>query len=155
MKGEGIKVERTPSNHMEVEGELCKLFYQRFGKAALPIIEAVFGEWGRFLGEKMGSKLPSRDFCSVVRAHIQPALEREPKPEILESSPSRVELKVFACPYHLEGKGRELCQAMMAMDREIIKAAAEVQVKMSLPRSIAAGDGWCHGIFESCGSRSD
>jgi len=152
MGDEVMGLESRPTNHMEVEGELCKLFYAKFGNAALPVIEAVFTAWGQFLGERLKNQLPSRDFKDVVEAHIKPALQREPKPEIVELSPDRVELKIFVCPYHLNGYGKELCEAVMAMDRAIISTASDVEVKMSLPKSLAAGDEWCHGIFERGGT---
>nr|HID57627.1 hypothetical protein [Desulfobacterales bacterium] len=139
--------ERRPQSHMEVEGLLCKNFYKRFGKAVLPMIEEVFRQWGRVLGERMKKKLGDVDFKTAVLTYIKPATKREPKAEIIEATEKRVELKVYACPYILNGQGQELCEAMMAMDREIINAIIKDEVRLELPKTLAKGDDYCHAIL--------
>ena len=133
----------SPTNHMEVEGELCKFFYRRFGQEALPIIEAVFYKWGLVLGERMKAKLPNTDLKTAIQAYIKPVLDREPKPELIELSDERAELKVFTCPYRLDNAGAALCKAMMAMDRAIIETLMGQGVKLEIRCSLANGDGYC------------
>jgi hypothetical protein len=137
-----------PSNHMEVEGELCKLFYQKFGQEALPIIKAVFHEWGIAIGERMRAKMPEVDFKTAIEAYLKPVLDREPKPEIIESSDKRFEGKFFICPYRLNGAGRPLCEAMTTMETAVLETLTGEGVENRLLKTVAApGDEYCHGVF--------
>ena len=52
-----------PTNHMEVEGNLCKLFYRKFGEEALPIIGAVFRQWGIILVENFKTVAAGDECC--------------------------------------------------------------------------------------------
>jgi len=132
---------------MEVEGELCKLFYQKFGQEALPIIAAVFRQWGLVIGERMRAKMPEVDFKAAIEAYLKPVLGREPKPEIIELSEKRIEIKVFTCPYRLKDAGKELCEAMTAMDRAVIESLVKEEIKFEVTKTMAAGDEFCGGIF--------
>jgi hypothetical protein len=139
-----------PTNHMEVEGELCKLFYQRFGQEALPTISAVFHEWGLVLGERMRAKIPQANPKSTMEVYLKPVMEREPRPEI-KLSEKRIEMKVFTCPYRLKGAGRELCEAMTSMDRAMVEALLpedmKERIRVELLETVAAGDECCHAII--------
>jgi predicted hydrocarbon binding protein len=151
MNAEKEKPETTvsrPANHMEVEGELSKLFYQRFGDGALPIIEAVFREWGMALGETLKAKSPVRGLKAAVETYVAPAMAREPKPEILESSDKRFEGKFFTCPYRLNAAGRPLCEAMIAMDKAMVETLAGEELEVQLVKTLAApGDECCHAVI--------
>jgi len=136
-----------PQSHMEVQGVLCKTFYEKFGKEALPIIEDVFRRWGKVLGERMKQKLGDMDFKTAALTYIEPALHRKPKAEIIKATDTRVEMKAYACPYLLNGQGKEICEAMMAMDSEIIGTIIKDKIRLELPKSLAMGDEYCHGIF--------
>ena len=137
-----------PANHMEVEGELCKLFYQRFGDKALPIIEAVFREWGIVIGEGLRAKVPAGDLKAAVETYLRPTMAREPKPEIIEATNEKVELKVFTCPYRLNGAGRPLCEAMTAMDKAAIGTLVGAEIEIKPFKTLAApGDECCHGVI--------
>lgn len=137
-----------PTTHMEVEGELCKLFYNKFGKEALPLITRAFRDWGLVLGERLKAKIPQADFKTAVEAYLKPVMDREPPPEIISSSEDKVELKVYTCPFALKDAGQELCEAMMAMDRAILESIIGDDAEMELPRSVAAGDDHCLGIIK-------
>jgi hypothetical protein len=137
------------TNHMEVEGELCKLFYEKFGSEALPLIASVFERWGTFLGERMRAKLGELGLKDAAEAYLKPAMEREPKPEILELSDERVMVKIFICPYRLYGAGRPLCEAMMAMDAATIRAMmGGKELEGEFPKSLAAGDECCLAVMK-------
>ena len=136
------KVSR-PANHMEVEGELCKLFYQRFGNEALPIIEAVFHEWGITIGERLKAKMPARGLKAAIETYMAPVMDREPKPEIIECSDKKFEANIFTCPYRLNGAGRPLCEAMTAMDRAILEALIKGEVENRVLKTLADPGGEC------------
>lgn len=137
----------TPTNHMEVEGELCKLFYKKFGDEALPIIQAVFREWGLYIGQRRKAQMQGEGLKAAAETHLRPALEREPKPEIIELSDERVEIKVFTCPYCLKGWGRPLCAAMEAMDGAIMETLLGREIAGGQLEVIAAGDECCHSVI--------
>ena len=136
-----------PTSHTEVEGELCKRFYNKFGQEALPIIEDVFREWGTVLGEKRKAKMPKVDLRAAIEAYFGPALNREPKPKIIEPCEGRIELHNFVCPYCLNGAGRELCQAMMAMDRAMLETLLGDEIDYEVPKTVADGDEYCLGVI--------
>ncbi len=137
-----------PVNHMEVEGELCKLFYQRFGDEALPIIEAVFHEWGTVIGEGLKAKVPAGELKVAAETYLKPTVAREPKPKIIEATNERFEIKVFTCPYRLNGAGRLLCEAMSAMDKAAIETLVGAKVEMKQIKTLAAPeDECCHGVI--------
>ncbi|MBI4774379.1 MAG: L-2-amino-thiazoline-4-carboxylic acid hydrolase [Deltaproteobacteria bacterium] len=138
---------RQPQSHMEVEGLLCKKFYEKYGDKALPVIRDVFQQWGEVQGKKMKKKLGDMDFKTAVLTYVDPATKREPKAEIIEAKDDRVEIKVYACPYILDGHGRDLCEAMMAMDSEIIRAIVPGRIELELRSTLAAGDPCCHAVF--------
>jgi len=136
------------TNHMEVEGELCKLFYQKFGDEALPIVSSVFRRWGAYLGERRKEKLGGKlDFKAAVEAQMKPAMEREPKPEIIEFSDERVEIKIHLCPYRLKGGIKPLCEAMEEMDRAVIQSISKDNIETEIIESLANDDECCHAIY--------
>ena len=137
------------TNHMEVEGELCELFYRRFGDEALPIVRSVFKRWGDYLGDRRREKLGGRvDFEAAVEAQMKPAMEREPKLEIIASSDERVEIKVHVCPYRLRGGIKPLCDAMEEMDRAILQSICKEDIELEIVGSLANDDECCHGIYK-------
>ena len=137
-----------PTNHMEVEAELCKLFYKKFGEEALPIIRAVFREWGLHLGQRRKAEMEGEGLKAACETFLKPALQREPKPEIIELSDERLEMKIFACPYHLKGWGRELCEAMEEMDGATMATLVGRELAGQHLKVIAAGDECCHVVME-------
>jgi hypothetical protein len=136
-----------PQNHMEVEALLCKKFFEKFGDEALPVIREVFKQWGKVQGERLKSKLGDLDFKTAVLTYVEPATKREPKAIIVEATDNRVEMKVYACPYLLNGYGQDLCEAMMAMDSEIIRALVPGKIKQELSETLASGHDCCHAII--------
>jgi predicted ArsR family transcriptional regulator len=137
------------TNHMEVEGELCKLLYQKFGHEALPIVSSVFRRWGAYLGEKRREKLGGKvDFKAAVEAQMKPAMEREPKPEIIEFSDERVEIRIHLCPYRLKGNIAPLCEAMEEMDRAILQSICKDNIETEIIESLANDDECCHAILK-------
>ncbi len=136
------------TNHMEVEGELCKLFYHKFGDEALPIVRSVFTRWGAYLGERRREKLGGKvDFKAAVEAQMKAAMERELKPEIIEFSDERVEIKIHLCPYRLKGGIKPLCEAMEEMDRAVIQSISKDNIETEIIESLANDDECCHAIY--------
>ena len=136
-----------PSNHMELEGELCKLFYRRFGEGALPIIAEVFRSWGLVLGRRTKDKLSNVSFKVALEAYFQPVTAREPKPEIIEFTEKKAKVKVFNCPYRLNGAGIALCEAMTSMDRAFLEVLLDGNIELELRESLASGDPYCLAIL--------
>jgi predicted hydrocarbon binding protein len=134
---------------MEVEGELCKLFYHKFGAEALPIVRSVFKAWGTYLGERRSEKLGGKmDFKAAVEAQMKPAMDREPKPEIIEFSDERVEIKIRMCPYRLKGGIKPLCDAMEEMDRAVLQSICRDNLEVEVIESLANDDDCCHAIYK-------
>lgn len=136
-----------PTNHMEVEGNLCRLFYEKFGDEALPLIESVFHNWGVILGQSMRAKMPSHSPKAALEFYLKPAMNREPRPIMKELPGNRLMVRVFTCPYRLQGAGEALCHAMMAMDRAMLDTAAGIKLEWKYTKLIAVGDDCCEGII--------
>jgi hypothetical protein len=108
----------------------------------------VFKRWGDYLGDGRREKLGGRvDFEAAVEAQIKPAMEREPKLEIIASSDERVEIRVHVCPYRLKGGIKPLCEAMDEMDRAILQSISKENIELEIVGSLPSDDKCCHGIY--------
>lgn len=144
-----VKVDEIPTDHMKVQGELCKLFYRRWGREALPIIRMVFFEFGKHVGRKIKDRCKTDDFKILCFSYLAPSLERsgEAKLEVKENS---IRIRTTVCPWNLKNKGRELCEALMEMDRGILETIGNGKFKSELTKTTAAGDDYCEAIIQKC-----
>jgi predicted hydrocarbon binding protein len=72
--------------------------------------------------------------------------------EIVELSDDKIHFKGSKCPLGIEGTSRELCEAMMGLDKSWMSAFLGQEVQIKVLKSVAAGDKICE-VIESKSQR--
>jgi predicted hydrocarbon binding protein len=142
-----MMTDKIPTDHMEVQGELCKLFYKRWGKDALPIIKNVFFEFGKHIGRRIKDECRTDDFKILCFSYLAPAMKRSKEAKLLDVEENLMRIRTSVCPWSLENTSRELCEAMMEMDRGILDTISNGKFKSELTKTTAAGDEYCEAII--------
>ena len=68
--------------------------------------------------------------------------------DIIELTDTIFHIKGYRCNLGLKDTYRELCVAMMAMDRGIFEGATGEKIDLKILRSLAAGDSCCEIVFQ-------
>ena len=127
---------------------LCRLIYKEFGKNTLPVIEGVCFKLGTADGKRMRNNLSNSCFKSVCEMFNESARKHGLYPEVIELSEKKRHTKFYCpCPLGLENNGRELCEAMMALDWGLFEAAMEGKVNLKILKTLAAGDPYCEVMW--------
>jgi hypothetical protein len=138
-------IDNLPKNATEAQGLLIKAFYDKCGDEILPVIDDILGRQGRALGLRAKSKLPDCCLSTVAAAFMK---NFDPKTvEVISVSDEKFHILGTKCPFGLENTSRQLCEAVMAIDRELFSAATEGKTKMEITKTRAAGDPVCNTIF--------
>ncbi|MDD5711610.1 MAG: hypothetical protein PHY31_02500 [Smithellaceae bacterium] len=138
--------EKLPRNPIEAQGLLIKAFYARFGAAALPVIAEICGLQGKALGEKIKAKLPDQKLSTVASAFAR-SFDQD-YVHIAELNDRRFQFQGTGCPFGLEGTDRNLCEAVMMIDREYFRAAVSPKMKLTVIKTRAGGDPFCDTLYE-------
>jgi predicted hydrocarbon binding protein len=133
--------------YMTDTGALCKAFYEKYGKEVLPIITAVMSRGGTEAGKVMAQSLPAKNMNAVANSFRMMGGLMGGMMEVVESSDDSFHLKMGRCPYGLEGADRDLCEALMSSDVNMLSNALEKQVDMNIVKTVAVGDKACEIMF--------
>ena len=128
-------------------GAYSKAFYEKDGKEAIPIIAEISRRAGEEYGKMMQEMAPSRDMKGLAEAFKTMGQMLNMEAEPVEISDDTFHFRAQNCPLHIEGTSKELCEAMMNSDRQMISTALGKEVQVQIPKSIAAGDSVCEVIF--------
>ena len=128
-------------------GDLCKAFYEKNGKEAIPIITEIASKSGVGEAEIMQKMMPVKDMKDVGELFKMMDSMMEMRMEIIELSDDAIHFKVSKCVLGIEGTSKELCEAMMASDAKMVSTLLGQEVEMKILQSIAAGDKECEVIF--------
>jgi predicted hydrocarbon binding protein len=134
---------QTPRDALAV---LSLRFYEKFGKAALPLIEDVCYQLGRAIGSKMREDLTDHSLGNVGQAFVDAARKRGTNGQIIEKSNNVFYFtseEGFRCRLGLNNKGRDICTAIMGIDHGIFEAATGQAIRMEIVKSVAANDSCC------------
>jgi len=129
-------------------------FYEKFGKAALPLIEDVCYQLGRTIGSKMREGLTDHSLGNVGQAFVNGARKRGSNVEIIEKSDNVFHLtseEDFRCGLGLNNKGGDICRAMMGMDHGIFEGATGEAISMEIIKSVAVNDVCCETRYTVIG----
>jgi predicted ArsR family transcriptional regulator len=138
-------IDDLPRNAREAQGLLIKAFYEKCGDEILPVIDDILGRQGQALGLKVRSKLPDCRLSTVAAAFMK---NFDPKTvEVITVSDEKFHIRGTECPFGLENTSRKLCEAVMAIDRELFSVATDGKTKMEITKTRAAGDPVCNTIF--------
>jgi hypothetical protein len=131
-----------------LQGKLCVALYEKAGDAGLKVIEEIYGEYGYEVGLGLKEKWNPGDLLEASRQFEQMTNEG--------NLPSKVEVKgneahwtAYRCPFSLQNTYRKVCEAAMAMDREIFRALLGLekgQIEIEIQKTVAGGDDFCLGI---------
>jgi len=137
--------EALPKNATEAQGLLIKAFHEKCGDAVLPVIDNILGRQGRALGLKVKSKLPDCNLSTVAAAF---AKNFDPSTiKIVSISDEKFHIQGSTCPFGLENTSRQLCEAVMAIDREYFSAATDGRTTLAILKTRAAGDSICDTVY--------
>jgi hypothetical protein len=128
---------------------MSRLFYKKFGDAALPIIRDVWYQMGLASGERLKEKLSAYDFKSAAGI-IDEMNKRDGgmgKCPISGMFYHVNSLPDFGCDVGLENAGRPICEAVMSVNKGQFKSICGCDVEMNIVRSRAAGADCCEIIY--------
>jgi predicted ArsR family transcriptional regulator len=122
-------------------GSIAKAVDKKFGAAGRDVLRQAMTKKGVEMGETLKPMSPGKDFRSVGTFFSQTikmfGVENEAK-----TKEGEVVVTASKCPYGLEGTSRELCEAMMALDRTAVNTISP-NVTLSIVKTVAAGDPHC------------
>ena len=128
---------------------MSQLFYERFGKDAIPIIREVWYEMGLVAGKKLKGEKSTHDFKSAASILCERA-KRNGTPGKYEISDGLYHITSEAgynCDVGLENAGRDICEAVMSINQGQFKSICGCEVEMNIVRSRAAGDDCCEVTY--------
>jgi len=135
------------SSSREVQGTLARILYEKCGPEVLPVIAEVFKEFGVTEGQKSRKKFQPADFAAAVKPLFGPSIEAG-RSELVELTGTKVIIRGFQCVMGLQGAGKEVCQAIMALDKAMLSELAGKPLRMEIRKTMAAGDEHCEIEFE-------
>lgn len=134
-----------PKNATEAQGLLIKAFYEKCGDAILPVINNILGRQGCALGLKVKGKLTDCNLSTVAKAftkNFDPATIN-----VVSISDDKFQIQGTICPFGLENTSRQLCEAVMAIDREYFFAATDGKTTLEIIKTRADGDPICDTLY--------
>lgn len=135
------------SSSREVQGTLARILYEKCGPEVLPLIAEIFKEFGAVEGQKARQKVQPADFAAAVQSFFGPGVAAG-RAEIVELTDQKVVVRGRRCVMGLYGAGREVCQAIMALDRAMFGELAGKPVGMEIRKTLAANDEYCEIEFK-------
>lgn len=134
-----------PKNATEAQGLLIKAFHEKCGDEILPAIDNILGRQGRSLGLKVRSKLPNCHLSTVAAAFTK---NFDPTTiNVVSISDEKFHIQGTTCPFGLENTSRQLCEAVMAIDREYFLAATDGKTTLEIIKTRAVGDPICDTLY--------
>jgi len=128
-------------------GALSKAFYQRYGKEAIPIITEVARQGGVEYGKLMQQMAPAKGMKDIGESFKMMEQMMGLKTEVVDLSDNTFHFKISQCPLGIEGTSKELCEALMTIDKTMVSTRLGKDVEMEIPKSVAVGDKECEIIF--------
>ena len=141
-----------PKNATEAQGLLIKAFHEKYGDEVLPVIDNILGRQERALGLKLRGKLADCQLPAVAAAftkNFDPATVN-----VVSLSDEKFRIQGTTCPFGLENTSRQLCEAVMAIDREYFLTAMDGKTTMEIIQTRAAGDPVCDIVYTTNGAVS-
>ncbi len=130
-----------------VQGDLCKAFYKKNGKEALPIIAEIASKGGVERAKIIRKMMPVKDMKDIGEVFEIMELTMEMGMQVIELSDNKVHFKIPGCILGLEGTSQELCEAMMNAEKNTISTLLGQEVEVKIVKSVAAGDRECEVIL--------
>ena len=126
-----------------------KAFYRQYGKDALPVIAGVMDQTGADWGKIMQQMSADRTMQSVAQLWLAGGAAMGMGTEIVNVSDRSMHYRQSHCALGLEGTTRELCEAVMNIDRRRVSTFLGQEIDMNILKTKAAGDDQCEVIFST------
>jgi predicted hydrocarbon binding protein len=130
-------------------GDICRAFYEKNGKEAIPIIKEVANKSGAKQAEITQKMMPVKDMKGVAELYKMMDSMMDMGMKIVELSDDAIHFTMPKCIGNIEGTSRELCEAMMASDVGMLSTLLGKSVEAKILKSVAAGDKECEIIFST------
>ena len=127
-------------------GTLCKAFYEKYGKEAIPIITEVSSKNGVGQAEIIQKMTPVKDMKDVGELFKMTDSMMESGMEIIELTDDAIHFKLSQYTCGIEGTSKELCEAIMASDSKMLSTLLGQELETEIIKSVAAGDKICEVI---------
>jgi len=128
-------------------GDLSSAFYKKYGKDALPTIASVSAKYGAPNAKLVQKMMPIKNMKDIAEMYKMMFGMIGEKFEILKVSDDTLHFKVSTCPLCIQGTSKELCEAVMTTDKEMVGTLLNQPININVMKSIAAGDKNCEVIF--------
>ena len=128
-------------------GMLSKAFYQKYGDEAIPVISEVMKQGGIEYGKIMQQMAPAKDMKEVSESLKMMDSMMGLGMEVTEASDKTLRFTMSRCPLGIEGTSKELCEALMLLDKNMMSTRLGQELEMSIPKSVAVGDAKCDVIL--------
>ncbi|MGD2126852.1 MAG: hypothetical protein PVG99_12280, partial [Desulfobacteraceae bacterium] len=102
-------------------GLLCSQFVDQFGQRAAEMISFMCHQRGLSLGKALVSRVSERNFVNAIKAFVAASEKTASPAKLISLKEKRAVLQGNVCPLGLEGRGRDVCQAVMTMDQGILE----------------------------------
>jgi hypothetical protein len=132
-----------------LHGKMCAKLYKKFGEGSLEIIREIYGEYGYEIGNGLRGKFKPQNLKDAAAIFFL-LCEKAGLPYRYELIGEILHWNGYKCPFGLEGAGRPVCEAMMAMDVEMLRSLLGLEtggVELTIEKTLAAGDDCCQGTL--------
>lgn len=130
-----------------LHGKMCARLYEEFGDRALDVIREVYGSYGFEIGAGLQRKWRPENLKDAASIFFM-LCEKAGLPYHYELKEETLLWDGYKCPFGLEDTSRPVCEAMMRMDVEMLRALMGLekgQVELTIEKTLAAGDEYCRG----------
>lgn len=142
------KTKKSFSPTYEALALMSRLFYEKFGDDAIPIIKEVWYQLGLVTGERLKQKLSSFDFKSAATLIIAENLKNNTEKATWDISDKQFRISTpFDCDVGLDNTDSTICQACMSINQGQFRSMCGTDVKMDIVHSRAVGDDYCEIVY--------
>jgi predicted hydrocarbon binding protein len=128
-------------------GDLSSAFYKKYGKDALSTISAVSAKYGDPQAKLVQQMMPIKSMKDVAEMYKMMFGMIGEKFETVKVSDDALHFKVSTCPVCIQGTSKELCEAIMQMDKKMVGTLLGHKIDIDIQKSVAAGDKYCEVTF--------
>ena len=142
-------MKRKRTDMQTLHGKLCVALYEKLGGQVLPVMEEIYGQYGFEVGLGLKEKWEPRDLAEAAKAFVE-MCNSNGLPSKVEVQDSVAYWTGYCCPFGIENTHRPVCEALMAMDRELFRAVlgvAKGKMEFTIDKCLADGDDCCKGVF--------
>ncbi len=133
-----------------LQGKLCVALYEKAGDEALGIIEDIYSEYGYQVGLGLKKRWNPKDLAEASK-QFEKMTNSAGLPSKVEMRGNEAHWTANRCPFGIQNTYRPVCEAVMAMDREIFRALLGIEeggIEIVIKKTVAAGDEHCIGIVK-------